>query len=254
MKHSNNGKRTRDLKAGEGYGKVTKNKFQEAREEEINAKPIRPMNAKQKLYKEMIEDFSIPTVLATGYAGTSKTWMPTAIACDWLRTGKISRLIFTRPNISNSKSLGFFTGSSVEKLSQWLMPVIDILRERLGANNLDLLIKKGDIVFLPLEVVKGYSANNCVFICDEAEDLSIDEAKKLVTRLGQNAKMILAGDISQSELKDASGLKFLITMAAKHENLSLGTVDFNEISDIVRSEAVKNWIIAFEQEGKANGR
>lgn len=253
MKHSNNKKNTRKDKINQGKEKVTSEKFQAQREEEINAKPIRPMNAKQKLYKDMIEDFSIPTVLATGYAGTSKTWMPTAIACDWLRLGKIDRLIFTRPNISNSKSLGFFTGSSVEKLSQWLMPVIDILKERLGANNLDLLIKKGDIIFLPLEVVKGYSANNCVFICDEAEDLSIEEAKKLVTRLGQNAKMILAGDISQSELKDASGLRFLINLAAKHENLSLGTVDFNEVSDIVRSEAVKNWIIAFEEE-KINGR
>jgi len=253
MKNANNKRNTRKSKIENGVEKVTKEKFQHEREEEIKAKPIKPMNAKQKVYKELIEDFSIPTVLATGYAGTSKTWMPTAIACDWLRLGKINRLIFTRPNISNSKSLGFFTGSSIEKLSQWLMPVIDILKERLGANNLDLLIKNGDIVFLPLEVVKGYSANNCVFICDEAEDLSIDEAKKLVTRLGQNAKMILAGDISQSELKDASGLRYLINLASKHENLSLGTVDFNEVSDIVRSEAVKNWIIAFEED-RVNGK
>lgn len=99
-----------------------------------------------------------------------------------------------------------------------------------------------------MEVVKGYSAENCVFIVDEAEDISKDEAKKLVTRQGKNCKMVLAGDISQSELKEQSGLKHLLNMVSKYDTLKVGVIDFNQISDIVRSEQCKQWVIAFRAE------
>ena len=251
MKHSNNATHNRRDKIAAGEPKVVKPKFAEERAQAINAKPIKPMNAKQKHYIDLINNPDCGLILATGWAGSSKTFLPTSLACDWLRTGKIEKIVFTRPNISNSKSLGFFGGSLIEKMSNWLMPVMDILKDRLGAAALELHIKHGDIVFMPLEVVKGYSANSCFFICDEAEDLTIEEAKKLVTRQGQNCKMVLAGDISQSELKERSGLKFITEMARKHENLELGLVDFNEVSDIVRSDQVKQWIIAFNKEEKS---
>lgn len=248
MKGANNTPRTRRAKADAHEGKQIKGKYAEQRIDAINTNPIKPMNLKQKHYIELINNSDCGLILATGWAGTSKTFLPTSLACDWLRTGKIEKIIFTRPNISNSRSLGFFGGNLVEKMSNWLMPVMDILKERLGAAAVELHIKHGDIVFMPLEVVKGYSANNCVFICDEAEDLTIEEAKKLVTRQGRNCKMVLAGDISQSELKDRSGLKFITEMARKYDNLELGLVDFNEVSDIVRSDQVKQWIIAFNKE------
>ena len=237
-------------KIAEGEGRVIKEKFAEQRTQAINAKPIKPLNAKQKHYIDMINNPDCGLILATGWAGTSKTFIPTSIACDWLRTGKIDKIVFTRPNISNSKSLGFFGGSLVEKMANWLMPVMDILKDRLGSAALELHIKHGDIVFVPLEVVKGYSANSCFFICDEAEDLTIDEAKKLVTRQGYNCKMALVGDLSQSELKERSGLRYITEMARKYDNLELGLVDFNETSEIVRSSQVKQWIIAFNEEEK----
>lgn len=254
MKRSTDNPESNKFKAkvARGESKTIKPKYEEQRLEKINSKPIKPLNGKQKYYIEMMEDPDVPLILASGYAGTSKTFIPTSIACDWLRLGKINKIVFTRPNISNSKTLGFFGGSLLEKMENWLMPVLDILKDRLGPNELELHIKHGDIIFLPLEVVKGYSANDCVFICDEAEDLTIDEAKKLVTRQGKNCKMILAGDISQSELKEKSGLKYIMDMARKYDDLTLGLVDFNEVSDIVRSSQVKEWIIAFNKEEKTN--
>jgi phosphate starvation-inducible PhoH-like protein len=247
-KGSNNTRITRRTKAEVHEGKHIKEKFVEQREDEINSKAIKPMNAKQKHYIDMFNNPDCGLILATGWAGSSKTFIPTSLACDMLKLGKIDKIVFTRPNISNSKSLGFYGGSLIEKMSNWLMPVMDILKDRLGASALELYIKHGDILFIPLEVVKGYSAENCVFLCDEAEDLTIEEAKKLVTRQGKNCKMILAGDITQSELKDKSGLKYLVDMARRYDNLSLGLVDFNEVSDIVRSDQVKQWIIAFQKE------
>lgn len=250
MKHSRNSTHNRSDKINNGEARVIKPKFQEQREREIETKAIKPLNGKQKHYIDLMNNPDCGLILASGFAGTSKTFIPTSIACDWLRAGKVEKIVFTRPNISNSKSLGYFGGSLLEKCSNWLMPVIDILKDRLGMAPLEQYIKNGDISFMPLEVVKGYSANSCVFICDEAEDLTIEEAKKLVTRQGKNCKMILAGDISQSELKEKSGLKYIIEMARKYENLELGIVDFNETSDIVRSDQVKQWIIAFNAEEK----
>lgn len=248
-KGANNTPRTRRTKAIESSEiPQVKEKFATQRLEEVNSKPIKPLNPKQKYYMEMFNDWSVPTILATGYAGTAKTYLPTALAADMLRLKKIDKLVFSRPAISNSKSLGYYGGTLIEKSMNWLLPVLDILYERLGRNNVEYYIKIGAIQFVPLEVIKGYSANNCVFIVDEAEDLSIEEAKKVITRQGSNCKTVLCGDVSQSELKDKSGLKFLTEMARKYDNLTLGLVDFNETSDIVRSDAVKQWIIAFNKE------
>ena len=223
-----------------------KPKFAEARIEEVKTNPLVPLNDKQRHYIRMVNDMDM--VIATGFAGTSKTYIPTVMACDWFRTGMIKKIVFTRPNISNSKSLGMFKGDMIEKMSQWLMPVINILRERIGEGALEIALKRGDIEFVPLEVLKGYSAQDCVFICDEAEDLTIDEAKKIVTRQGKNCKMILAGDVSQSELKDKSGMKHLLYMVDKYPNLNVGVIDFNNINDIVRSTQCRNWIVAFSKE------
>ncbi len=226
--------------------KKPKQKFVEQREEEVKSKPLTPRNEKQKEFIRLVDTMDM--VIATGYAGTSKSYIPTVMACDWLRTKQIERIVFTRPNISNSKSLGMFKGDMVDKISIWLMPVLSILRERLGESALEIYIKRRQIDFVPMEVVKGYSAENCVFICEEAEDLTIEEAKKIVTRQGENCKMILSGDISQSELKEKSGLKHLINMVKKYDTLKVGLVDFNNINDIVRSDQCKQWIIAYKKE------
>tara|TARA_R100000656_G_scaffold102966_1_gene74903 strand:+ start:3106 stop:3870 length:765 start_codon:yes stop_codon:yes gene_type:complete len=235
----------RERRSPDGRAGTVNPKFLAEREERINQNPLVAMNPKQKDYIELIDTKA--TIIATGYAGTSKTYIPTVIACDKYRTGQIDKIVFTRPNISNSKSLGYFGGDLIAKMENWLMPVMNILRDRLGPEVVEIAIKRGDIEFVPMEVVKGYSAENCFFIVDEAEDLTYDEAKKIVTRQGKNCKMVLAGDISQSELKEKSGLKALIDIANEYGFIDMGLVDFNNKGDIVRGEACKNWIIGFER-------
>jgi len=227
-------------------GRTIPEKFVEQREEKINSRPLVPLNDKQRQYIHLINEFDL--VLATGWAGTSKTYIPTVMACDLYLAGKIDKIVFTRPNISNSTSLGMFKGSAVEKLEMWLMPVMNILRDRLGVGALESAVKNGNIQFVPMEVIKGFSAENCFFIVDEGEDISVAEAKKIVTRQGRNCKMIISGDVSQSELKERSGLKLLFSMIDKYPTLHVGTVDFNNINDIVRSEQCKQWVVAFNKE------
>ncbi|WP_443699004.1 PhoH family protein [Pseudomonas sp.] len=239
-------KKTRRTRQG---GKPTPTpRQQEQREHAQKLSPLKPMNEKQAEYIRLLNEKDM--VIATGLPGTSKTFIPTMMACDLFRLGKIDRIIFSRPNISNSKSLGMFKGSAEEKMAQWLAPVISILNERIGVAALEIALKHGQIIFLPLETIKGFSAESCWFILNEAEDISRDEAKKLVTRQGKNCKLILAGDVGQSELNEHSGLRHLTDMVQKHPHLDVGFMDFDNVNDIVRSKQCKDWIIAYRKEEK----
>lgn len=228
--------------------KVVKEKFIQERVEKICSSPLKPMNELQKEYIRLIREKNV--VIATGYPGTSKTYIPTVMACDEYRAGNIDYIYITRPAISNSKSLGFFAGDLVQKMENWLGPVLSVMRERLGQGVLEVAIKRGDIQFIPFEVLKGYSFRKAYVLLDEAEDISADEAKKFLTRIGQDCKAVLAGDISQSELKEKSGLRKIIELVEKNPELEeyTGWVDFNRPSDIVRSEACKAWTMAFYRE------
>lgn len=212
--------------------------------------PIVPMNKKQEEYMYSIN--CNPLTIATGYAGTSKTYLPTAIACDMLKVGSVEKIILTRPNVSESKSLGFFSGDLNSKMKNWLLPVLDVMVERLGTGMVDYCIGKGQIEFVPMEVIKGRSFNNAFVIADEAEDLTYQEVKKVITRLGLDSKLVLAGDITQKDLRGESGLAIALDMAKNNTQLGCGWVDFNEPRDIVRSETVKKWILGFNKYERGN--
>lgn len=248
MKRNSRDRNTRRNKEQNGETKTIKNKFQEQRKEQINENPLKPLNEKQAEYIRLLKEKDM--VIATGYAGTSKTYCPTVLACDAFKLGEIDKIYLTRPNISNSKSLGYFGGTLEEKCANWLGPVLSILIERIGRNDVELAIKHGDISFVPFEVIKGWSFSNCWVICDEAEDMTEEEAKKIVTRMGKNSKLCLAGDLTQSELKQRSGLKKLKEMAENTPQLEsrVGIIDFDRPSDIVRSDLCREWILAFNRE------
>lgn len=214
--------------------------------EKFKPAEIRPMTTKQTKYMRMLRDK--PMVIATGLAGTSKTFLATVQACDDYRKGKVEAIYLVRPAVSNSKSLGYFSGDLVEKSKNWLSPVLNTMNKRLGKGGVEVGIKNETISFVPLEVIKGWSLEDCWVIVDEAEDLTIEEAKKLVTRLGSGAKVVLAGDISQAEMGDRSGLKYLVDKLQGSMALQeiVGHVDFNEPNDVVRGELCKSWILELD--------
>lgn len=233
-----------------------KDKYKEQREEFVRANKITPMNKKQASYLHALQDPDISVIVATGHAGTSKTFIPTAFSCLEYLQNRVYKIAFSRPAISNSKSLGFFAGDKNEKMSIWLAPVLSTVKQYLNSGVTEIAIKKEDIVFYPLEIIKGLSLGSTVegrrmfFIVDEAEDLTIDEVKKIITRVGKNCTLVLAGDITQSELKENSGLKWLINFYGKHDLKGFYHVDFNDVNDIVRSDTVKSFITALQRETK----
>lgn len=226
-----------------------KPKFQEKRLEEVKQNPLRPLNGKQKYYMELLESKSV--VISLGYPGTSKTFLPTAMAADKFKLGQLKKIIFTRPAISSSKSQGYYAGSVLEKMEVWLGPVISILKERLGGGAYEIALSKSDITFIPLETIKGMSINDSWLIVEESSDLTKDEVIKIITRMGKNSTLVLAGDIRQSELKGESGLAWLANFVKRHDlSENFGFVDFNDVSDIVRSDAVKKFITALVKDEK----
>ena len=238
-------KKTRASVEAEGGHRVIKDKFIEERKQ---IPPLRPLNDLQSEYIHSI--CTKPLTIATGLPGTSKTYIPTVLACDKYRIGEVDKIYLTRPNISASKSLGYFSGSIVDKMSSWLLPVLSVMYDRLTRPVVEIAIGNGAISFVPLETIKGMSfGRNTYVIVDEAEDLTVAEAKSIVTRQG-GCTMILAGDIEQSALDEKSGLRWLRDMVMKNPNLeeTTGFVDFNRPSDIVRSDACKQWILALRRE------
>lgn len=229
--------------------KAGKQKFQEQREQAVKLNPVRPLTEKQKVYMQLLEEK--PVVIATGLAGSSKTFLPTAMAADKFRVGEISKIIITRPAISNSKSLGFFQGDLNQKMSIWLGPVVQILKDRLGEAAYTIALGNGGIEFIPLETIKGNSFNDAWVLAEESEDLTKEEVVKIITRMGKNSKLVISGDILQSELKEKSGLLWLQGLVSR-QNLSdiFGFVNFDSTSDIVRSDAVKRFIIALNRDEK----
>lgn len=224
-------------------------KHRQQREEYVKQNPIVPLNPKQRKYMELLEDKKC--IIATGFAGTSKTYIPTAIFADLYRTGKLKKIVLIRPAVSNSKSLGYFAGTIEQKSSVWLAPVIDVLYKRLGRPAALQAIANGDIEFVPMETVKGRSFDSdTAVIVTEAEDCTKEEIMSLLTR--QNGcKMVIEGDVRQSALREESGLKLAIDLHSSHKSLqeTMGLINFDDVQDIVRSRECREWIKVFVKEG-----
>jgi phosphate starvation-inducible PhoH-like protein len=160
---------------------------------------------------------------------------------------EISKIILTRPNISVGKDLGFFPGTLEEKFAPWAAPVLDVLNEQLGKGVVETGIKNGNIEMAPLSTMRGRSFKDSFIILDEAQNTTVAEIKMFLTRIGRDCKVVINGDIKQSDISGQSGLAKIIHLAKKH-SMSVPVIEFG-VEDIVRSDICKQWIIAFEGEG-----
>jgi phosphate starvation-inducible PhoH-like protein len=190
------------------------------------------MNDKQKEYIDAIHNESI--VLCTGVWGSSKTYCPSVIACDMLMNGEVDKIVIARPTEGKGKSVGYFKGDKNEKLSGWAAPILDTFRKRLGEGHLEAYLENGRVELLALEQVKGRSWDDTFILVDEAEDLERSVAKSLVSRQGVRSKLVITGDINQTDIKEYSGLQLLLDVA-KYSDLNITTIDFDSWDYCVRS-------------------
>jgi phosphate starvation-inducible protein PhoH and related proteins len=208
---------------------------------------IKPLNEKQRDYLESL--FSCSVVIGKGSAGTGKTYLAASVAAKALSDRKIGKIILSRANVPTGKSLGAFPGTVEEKMGPWLMPLTDVLRLHLGPLY-DYFIANGIIEFQPVETIRGRDYRNAIVLMDEGQQLTVEELKALVTRIGKDSQLFLLGDSSQRDVH-TDGLGWLVNLADKYR-LPVAIHEFNS-DDIVRSDVCKQFVKAFEQEDKDNG-
>jgi phosphate starvation-inducible PhoH-like protein len=205
---------------------------------------ITPLNENQALYIKALNGSN--QVIVLGPSGTGKTFVAATYAANMFAAKKISKIIITRPAVSVGKSLGALPGDISEKFGPWLSPVLSVLEEQLGKGAVETGIKLGNIQMAPLEYMRGSSFRDAFILADECQNLDIAQFKMLVTRVGENCKLVMNGDIRQSDIKEQSGLSKAIHLAKKY-NIDASIIEFG-LDDVVRSDICKQWLTAFYEE------
>ena len=229
----------RELKRnGSDYSAEPTLELSRDRKKEIT--PLRAQTAAQDRYLKSIK--SNVVTFATGPAGTGKTFVAGAYAAQLLLDGEIEQIIITRPGVEAGKDWGALPGELEDKFAPFMEPFFDVLHKRLGKSQTEYFMKRGVIQAKPLEYMRGKTFENAFVILDEAQNTTPEQMKLFLTRIGENCKVVIDGDIEQKDVRGTSGLKDAIDRLESVPQI--GMVEFG-IDDIVRSGIVREIIIRY---------
>lgn len=205
---------------------------------------IRARTVNQK--RLLDEYYKNDLIFAVGPAGTGKTYTAIALAVRALKNREVKRLILTRPAVEAGERLGFLPGDLKEKLDPYLQPLYDALRDMIHPKKLEGFMEEGIIQIAPLAYMRGRTLEDAFVILDEAQNTSLSQLKMFLTRMGNNAKFIVTGDVTQIDLpnKKDSGLERGIEIVRNIKGIA--TIYFGN-EDIVRHPLVSKIVKAFEQ-------
>ena len=200
-----------------------------------------------KAYELSLNDKHMMPVIAYGTAGTGKTYGACQAAVEWLRKDKRKRFLGIRPNVSFADKNGYLPGTEREKMEPWVRPIMQNLAlHGLSYNEQECMEKKHNIQYLPLEHIQGLTFDDTFILVDEAQNMSFEHLKGLLTRIGKYSKVVLCGDVAQvSPQFKNSGLAELLEMI-DYYGLPVHTINFTR-DDVLRSETCKKFIVAFEE-------
>ena len=211
---------------------------------QVNGRLLRPRTLRQKAYVEAIERHAL--TLAVGPAGTGKTFLATVQAVRHLQERRVERIVLTRPAVEAGERLGFLPGDLQQKVDPYLRPLYDALHLLLGQERTTGLIEKGVIEIAPLAYMRGRTLSDAFVIVDEAQNTSCAQMRMVLTRLGENARMVVAGDITQVDLPPGqiSGLVEAAEVLNGVEGIAL--CRFSD-ADVVRHPLVQRLVQAYER-------
>ena len=221
----------------EDYQDLQKNVLARTRKgEQIRAKTFR-----QRQYIKAIQSHDI--TFCTGPAGTGKTFLAAILAVQCLLKGDYERLILTRPAVEAGEKLGFLPGDLQEKVNPFLRPLYDALYELIDPEKIPDLMAKGTIEIAPLAYMRGRTLNNAFVIVDEAQNTTPAQMKMVLTRLGFSSRMVVTGDITQTDLPyhQESGLVTALKILKTVEGIAV--CEFSQ-GDVVRHTLVQRNVAA----------
>lgn len=209
-----------------------------------NAKPLVCRSDAQRNYLELINSNQI--VIGVGPAGTGKTFLPVKFAAQQLDASRIKRIIVVRPIIEAGGGLGFLPGDEADKTAPYKVPFLEVLEEHYGKAALEAKLNGAhpSIVFVPPEFIRGRTFNDAFVILDEAQNMTCDQMKTFLTRLGEDTQCVIQGDIDQVDIKEPSGLVEAMEVLGGLD--SVGIMEFAE-EDIVRSGICKAILLRYRR-------
>lgn len=209
---------------------------------------VQPRSVNQRRYVEAIEQGDM--VFGIGPAGTGKTYLAVAMAVSWLLSKKVNRIILVRPAVEAGERLGFLPGTLEEKVDPYLRPLYDALYDLLEQDRVDKMLERNVIEIAPLAFMRGRTLNDAFIIMDEAQNTSSEQMKMFLTRLGNNSKAVITGDVTQIDLPTPrkSGLLEAIGVLEGVDGIQFC---YFEEGDVVRHHLVQRVIRAYENFGKA---
>lgn len=209
-----------------------------------SGKILRARTVGQKRYVNAIKNNTI--VLGIGPAGTGKTYLAVAMAVKAFREHKVRKIILTRPAVEAGEKLGFLPGDLQDKVDPYLRPLYDALFDMFGAESFGRYMEKGIIEVAPLAYMRGRTLDEAFIILDEAQNTTSEQIKMFLTRLGNESRMVITGDITQIDLPDTkkSGLVEAVKILKGIDDIEIHR--FTE-KDVVRHKLVQDIIKAYEK-------
>ena len=204
---------------------------------------VQPRSLNQRRYIEAIEQNDM--VFSVGPAGTGKTYLAVAMAVAAINAKRVSRIVLVRPAVEAGERLGFLPGTLQEKIDPYLRPLYDALFDMLDVEKVDRMIERNVIEVAPLAFMRGRTLNDAFIILDEAQNTTIEQMKMFLTRMGNNSKAVITGDITQIDLPNPrkSGLLDAINILNGVEGIAFCHFDD---SDVVRHPVVQRIVRAYE--------
>lgn len=211
----------------------------------ISGKPIYAKTLGQSRFIDALKDYEC--VIASGPAGTGKTYLSVVYAVSLLKKAEIKKIILTRPVVEAGENLGFLPGDLKEKIDPYLRPLYDALNDVLGIETVDKMIEKGVIEIAPLAYMRGRTFDDSYVILDEAQNTTKTQMLMFLTRMGFHTRLVVTGDVTQIDLRQSSGLTH-----AKKVLKDISEIKFIELNkmDIVRHPLVQKIIESYEKDEK----
>ncbi len=211
---------------------------------------VNPRTPNQGKFIEAMNKYDM--VFGLGPAGTGKTFLAVAKAVSAMLEGKVDKIILTRPAVEAGESLGFLPGTLKDKIDPYLRPLYDALYDMLPGEIVEKKIETGEIEVAPLAYMRGRTLSHAVVILDEAQNTTPMQMKMFLTRLGEGSRMIINGDLSQTDLPRgvASGLVDAVHILKNIDDI--GFVEFTD-KDVVRNSLVSKIVSAYNKAHEEKG-
>ena len=208
-------------------------------------KPVKCKTVGQKDYVSAVRKNTI--TFGVGPAGTGKTYLAVCLAVAAYKGKEVEKIILTRPAVEAGEKLGFLPGDLQTKVDPYLRPLYDALQEMFGLETYQRLMEKGAIEVAPLAYMRGRTLSDAFVILDEAQNATREQMKMFLTRLGEGSKMVVTGDLTQTDLPDgkASGLKQAVRILDGVEDIAICRLTEK---DVVRHPLVSRIVRAYEHE------